>query len=296
MKILHVFSLSGKPSGIITVVSNISAEMQKYGDTIVWLSSSPFNDARVFSVPAGVILLGTTERTSGLGSLLPGGNWSIPAWSSPKHPPDVVHFHGIYLPPHARIARTCCREGIPYIITPHGTFMYEAQKYRWLKKALANKLMFFDYLRNAASIHALGPEEASDIEHVFPRALIRIIPNGINEDSIVNAEVSERHNEERGMIFLFLGRLDVHHKGLDILIRGVRNSASDFRKSKSKLFLVGPFDTKRDKSTIMKLITRWSLKDIISIEGPKYEDEKVLCSRATCLFTHPGMKDCPWRF
>lgn len=286
MRILQVFSFSGRSSGIVVVVSDISTEMAAAGDSVGWLSSYPVGAAQRSMLPAGVALIGTTARTSALGSLLPGGNWAIPSWGSPKMLPDLVHLHGIYLPPHARMALACRRMGIPYIVTPHGTFMPEAQKYQRLKKAAANRLVFFAYLRNAAAIHALGPEEAREIEKAFPGTIMKIIPNGIKTEDIESPGPRALVCEGQGTKFLFIGRLDVQHKGLDLLIEAVHRAAPVFRRSRSSLLLAGPFDTRRDESLIMKAITRSSLEDVVRLQGSMYGDEKRSLVRESDVFVH----------
>jgi glycosyltransferase involved in cell wall biosynthesis len=76
---------------------------------------------------------------------------------------------------------------------------------------------------------------------------VRIIPNGVEPGEIRRSNGGERY-------MLYLGRLDIHHKGLDLLVRGfehlVRNS-----RYEGRLVIAGDG---RDREKLIELIGRLS--------------------------------------
>jgi glycosyltransferase involved in cell wall biosynthesis len=87
--------------------------------------------------------------------------------------------------------------------------------------------------------HVIVQSEAMrrEVAPLFPRAKIRVIPCGLDDDAFV-ASAATQHAPGRGLAFasptetagtavayvLFLGRLDLEHKGLDLLMQAWRET------------------------------------------------------------------------
>jgi glycosyltransferase involved in cell wall biosynthesis len=117
----------------------------------------------------------------------------------------------------ARVARRCER---PYVVFSHGSLHAAGLSHqRWLKHmylALLERRNF----RRALFIAFNAPEEQA---HSRYAQLGRVVPSGIDpsdfDERPPNGYFADRHPELRGKVwFLFLGRLDVQQKGLDLLI------------------------------------------------------------------------------
>ena len=99
---------------------------------------------------------------------------------------------------------------------------------RWMR-ALARRERYRHVIVQSA---AMGRELAP----LFPRAKIDVIPCGLDDDAFVEpAEVerapgcgqaSANPNETAGAYVLFLGRLDLEHKGLDLLLHAWRETCA----------------------------------------------------------------------
>jgi len=188
-----------------------------------------------------------------------------------------------------KYAQKCRKIGIPYIITLHGNLIEEARNYHKYRKLIAINFLLLKYLKGASVIHALGEKEAKDASSITPEAKIVIIPNGINDDYLDFAnsiDCKNNCNYLQGFIFLFLGRLDVHHKGLDLLLESISKIASDFRRNNAKLLLTGPFNSKRDRTMVLNFISRFQLNDIVIITGPKYGKDKINTLSSCDVFIH----------
>lgn len=193
--------------------------------------------------------------------------------------PDLVNFHSTYIPLQTALARSCIKRGWPYIITPRGGLTGVAQSIKRLKKTLANKLFFRSYVRQARAIHALTPSEAEEIKLFDNNKEVFIVPNGITESlfaisrNTVPADLGKfRNNTE--LMFGFVGRIDVHIKGLDLLLEAFTGLKAEQKESKCKLLIVGPFYTKKDRRSLLSLVDRFGLNDSVKIIGPKLGDEK----------------------
>jgi glycosyltransferase involved in cell wall biosynthesis len=131
--------------------------------------------------------------------------------------PDVVHVHGIWSPFLAAFALTAYRQGIPYIITPHGMLEPWSLSVRPLRKSLALKLYQRRMLANAAAIHATSRMEAANIARLrLGTVPVHVIPNAVDEPP--HWTVTELPAPDRRRVLLFLSRIHPK-KGLDMLLQ-----------------------------------------------------------------------------
>ena len=128
--------------------------------------------------------------------------------------PDIVIFHEVYHIEFAHIAKTLVKEGIPYVIIPHGCLVKSAQnKKRW-KKLLANAFVFHDYIYKCSALQCLSENELNNIAFKIPKF---IATNGVN----VPKEYKKIFNAEKLQI-TYIGRLEIVPKGLDLLLQAIK--------------------------------------------------------------------------
>jgi glycosyltransferase involved in cell wall biosynthesis len=139
-----------------------------------------------------------------------------------SEPPDIVHMHSTYLPEQATLARRLVRDGIPYVVTPHGGLNRQS---KWLKKSLYVWLVERSRLRNSSAIAVLSEQEREAVHADVPRykGIVRLIRNPVDiQDHTAygwRGNVSARR-------LVFLGRFHVVNKGLDILSEIARSLPS----------------------------------------------------------------------
>ena len=133
--------------------------------------------------------------------------------------PDVVHFHSVFVPAHAQLARVVRRLDIPYFLSPHaGLNLWRGQ----LKKAIYGSLVEKPYLRQAATIFVLTKRE----QQVFERWLgpsgrspqYQVLPNSMNP----LPQGTDLWVPGKRPTLVYLGRFDVIKKGLDRLVEIAR--------------------------------------------------------------------------
>ena len=136
---------------------------------------------------------------------------------------DVVHIHGLWNFSSIAAAYFCRANGVPYVVTPHGSlYPYTLSKKSW-KKRPYYELFVRRVLTGAAAVHYTGADEAEKSHP--PLGLKRepvVVPYAIDlsefENSPDRAALKVRLPQLTGRkVILFLSRIS-WKKGLDILV------------------------------------------------------------------------------
>ncbi len=131
-----------------------------------------------------------------------------------EHKPDVAIIHSFFHAEYIEAARALVKEKIPFYIEPHGSFGREAMKKSGLKKTIANLTVFRQQIKGSRGYIFTNRGEIEDSIYRTPNDLL--IPNGVLPEMIHNSE--PKTNESlQDPVFYYLGRFDIHHKGLDYL-------------------------------------------------------------------------------
>jgi glycosyltransferase involved in cell wall biosynthesis len=130
--------------------------------------------------------------------------------------PDVVHMHSVFQPKHATLAIELVKRHIPYIITPNGGLMPQVLQRGRIKKSIYSWLIEQPLFRAAAAIVLVLPKEERDVRTFVPnyKGITRWISNPINSRD----SEGKTWNNTGAKQLIYLGRFDVLHKGIDILV------------------------------------------------------------------------------
>jgi len=200
--------------------------------------------------------------------------------------PDVVHFHSVHIGAFIALARALRRRGMPYIITPNGGFALGKLERVGMGVRAYIKLLEKPYLEGARFVQAVSRNDADGLQALGIRARVVEVPNGIDLAAIprkVDPDLLQRRypNIAGRRIFLFLGRLDPVHKGLDLLLEAfARADAYDF-----VLVLVGP-DWQGSMACLRSLAEAQGLGDRVIFTGPAYGQEKWSYLAGGDIFVH----------
>lgn len=197
---------------------------------------------------------------------------------------DVFHLHNLWTPNLHWTARSCRKNGIPYLISPRGTLEPWPLSQKKLKKKLSWLLYQKKDLMKASCIHATSEAEAYNIRNLGIRTPIAIIPNGINVENYPYLKTDNDINKT----ILFLSRVS-SKKGVETLIK-VWKSIPDQIKSNWVLRIVGEGDKGLDDSyylRIKKLIRDSELSNSVVLAGPKYGIDKINEYKNANLFVLP---------
>lgn len=191
---------------------------------------------------------------------------SLEAAYEPFGRPDIIVFHEAYRVPYLKLSSQARKLGIPYVIVPHGELGEWAQKKKRLKKALGNILLFNRFIEGSTAIQCLSN---SELEGTNFRCEKFIGTNGV---SLPN--VQKKAFSDGGISFIYIGRLDAYHKGLDIMIGAFAAEAKLMRETGSHLDIYGP-DLKGRYAHVENLIAESGAADFISLHHEITGDEKV---------------------
>lgn len=196
----------------------------------------------------------------------------------PFNKPDIVVFEGLYDSfREIFFAKELRKNGIPYIVIPRGSLTYMAMhnKSRW-KKEIAHFLFYDKFIKKASAIQYLTKAEHKDSKYRFDGPYF-IIPNGFTPPTNIKS-----HFGKDTINAVFIGRFDIYHKGLDLLIEACKKQQDFLRDSHFVLTLYGT--QTKDWYTLRDLIEQLELNNIIKLNGPVNGKEKEIVLLNSDLF------------
>ena len=202
--------------------------------------------------------------------------------------PDIVHFHSVHIPENIALAAHLGAAGIAYCVTVHGALFRAALRRGRLKKTLFDFFFERRYLNDARFIHALSPAEAEVIRRRAINQPVVIVPNGLPPDSHVlalrpDALYAENPQLRDQRVFMFVGRLDTWHKGLDVLVDAFAAAAL----VEASLVFVGP-DWRGSRRTLAKRAERLGISSHVVFIEPAFGQGRADLFAAADVFVHPS--------
>ncbi len=153
----------------------------------------------------------------------------------------VVHFHGLWSPVHARVARRLRRLGVPYVTSPHGMLEPWAWRAKRWKKWPYFHLVERRKMARGRAVLATAAQEAGRLERFFPRALIHTLSLGSDLSRAPDyvAARAELGWEKDERVILYLSRIHPK-KGLKELLHALGEfEPARLRAAQVRLVVVG---------------------------------------------------------
>ena len=203
---------------------------------------------------------------------------------------DVVHLHEMWHPLVAAAAAVARKQGVPYVVTPHGMLDPWCLRQKALKKRAALALGWRKVLDRAAFLHVLNADEGRLLEPLRLASRVETFPNGIFLDETAAAEKQDRSApapaRPGNRTVLFLGRLH-YKKGLDYLAAAfaiLRRSVPD-----AQLVVAGPDEGAREG--FLREVERYGLTENVCLPGPLYGERKRAALRGAACFCLPSRQE-----
>ena len=179
--------------------------------------------------------------------------------------PDIVVFHSPFgIRKSVRIAAMLQKENIPYVVVPHGSYSAPALAKKRLKKWLAMRLHFRKMFAGAAAIQFLS--EGEKLSSAYNEKAI-VVPNGV-----LFPETVCRAERRDGLRISFVGRKDIYHKGLDLLVGACALAKDTLKARGAQVCLCGPYQG--DGRALKALISENSVEDIVLVCPPVFGADK----------------------
>ncbi|AOM41731.1 glycosyltransferase [Xenorhabdus hominickii] len=200
MKVLHLYKKHFKSGdGITTVVNNISYYQNKLIDVDSYeLPFSSDDKSDLFSTYRIRNFYGLIRRIL-------------------KINPDVIFIHGVFIIkiiPLIFILKTILRKKL--ILVPHCSLLYNSLEHKKIKKIIYLKLFNLISLSKVDAIQFLNEYEEKNSISLRKKMKTYILPNGISK-------AIDKSKDFSHIKPFYLGRCDINHKGIDILIKGLSN-------------------------------------------------------------------------
>lgn len=201
MRIIHVASYSNEFfNGIRSVLEELAPAQRTYGHE-VWIFNHEKNDRK--EVDGEVFIGGFRVFIRYIKSIQP----------------DLVVFHSLYGMKDVCFSFYLRLRGIPYLVEPHGGTSKENSRKSRVKKLFANLLFVNSYLHHAMGLIYLNEIEKNGCVFQAIRRDCAVIPNGTH----LHGSLS-KSSSTKVVRFVFLARIDIYGKGLDLLFPAIEEA------------------------------------------------------------------------
>lgn len=194
----------------------------------------------------------------------------------PFNSPDIVIFHGVYKVEYINLSKELTKKNIPYIIVPRVSLTKGAQNQKRVKKLISNILLFSSFVKKSSSVQYLTMNE-KNLSNRFEQQSF-ILGNGIN---IPNLASQSKNDDD--IVITFIGRYDIVHKGLDVLMSSIILIKDILVNKNVKVQLYGS-DFKNGKQYIQNILKQKAISEIVSVNEPVYGIDKAHVFKETDIF------------
>ena len=194
---------------------------------------------------------------------------------------DVLHLHSVFIPDNVWVARVARR---PYVLTPNGGYAPEILRGRnRVAKMVWMRWRERDYVRAASLVHSVSPREVEQLQATFGVDTLMFAPNAID---LPAESVSPQHRMGLSpKLVVFLGRLAVDHKGLDVLLEGYARYLKSSGDSGSELVIAGP-DFRSGRAKLLQMAGSQLPSGRVRLPGPLFGEDKDALLRSAYVFVH----------
>jgi glycosyltransferase involved in cell wall biosynthesis len=201
---------------------------------------------------------------------------------------SLLNFHSV---DHrfAHLMRNLRQVGIPYVVTSHGQLGVQTVG-RWLKKFLYLNLVDHGP-RRAAGLHLLTSVVKQQLGLVLPGYHGHTLVQGNvisppNLDALPAATRSDFGIPPNAFVLLYLGRLDVGIKGLDLIVE-----AMSFLPGRRFCFVLAGPDWRDGRIRLERLADQVGAREQLQFTGPVSGDRKWQLLRLADVFISPSRRE-----
>jgi glycosyltransferase involved in cell wall biosynthesis len=178
-----------------------------------------------------------------------------------------VVFHTMYNIKSVLLALLCLTFNAKYSVFPHSSSSCSSQTKSKKKKKIFRALILNRVLSNASYINFLNKEELNNsfIPIEYPFLKLEVVGNGVD---LPICNVAKENK------IVFLGRYDVHHKGIDTLLASILSSKEIALSFGFKFELRGVSHSPEDDRFISDYIKDNNMNDFVFVGGSIVGDKE----------------------
>ncbi|WP_370692280.1 glycosyltransferase [Nocardioides sp.] len=284
MKILHYYAQAlTHESGVTAAISLWADHQVDHGHEVRIAAGSGQIRSSVYNVPVVRVRHIGRGRSTYVPSV-----WKLAKlmrWA------DIVVLHEGWTASHYVAAGLGLLTRRRYVAMPHGVYepgvMAGLRGPRLIRRAFERL-----FLSCAWRVHVYFDGETNLVSHLSGRAVCMVAPTGFDPVEIRPTapgafDARTPNSVELPYVFWF-GRIDPHHKGLDVLLRGLALVPEGVRP---RLRLAG-YDYGNGRATVAELISELELTEFVELGEPVFGDEKVAAIRGSLAYVHPSRWEC----
>ena len=207
--------------------------------------------------------------------------------------PDIIHTHDIFELKQLPIIFYAIWRGYKVFISPRGTLSPVALSRKKIKKMVFIFFALRPLIKYIDGFAALNRGEKNHIESQFPQKKIVIIGNGCDDKSKELEKFNDNYKRKNFGNILnvgFMGRYEIHIKGLDLLLKAFVEFQKTKHIHKLKITMIGDHTIKEFDSQDFIEGIKQSLTDqsMLELKGPLYNEEKWNEISKFDVFIHPS--------
>lgn len=195
------------------------------------------------------------------------GGLHLNLFPEPFTKPDIVVFEGFNFIDFVFFSKELNKKKVPYVIIPRGSLTYEAlHNHSHIKKKIAHFLFLNSFVKKARAIQYLTSGEEESSKRTFKTQSF-VIPNGFDTPSIQKVDFSNN-----AIKAIFIGRLDMYHKGIDLLLDAITQIKNKLEDVGFHLSIHGP--RRYDYYKIGEEINRLGINSVVTLKDEISGKEK----------------------
>ncbi|HVT88120.1 MAG TPA: glycosyltransferase [Tepidisphaeraceae bacterium] len=266
-------------SGMIKAVHGLAAGFAHNGAHVTVLCDGP--QSSVFESPDGydIRCFAHTRAEGGNYSSLPR---SLQRYIDQSDDGGIYLLNGIFSPCVYQMSRACIRNGIPYIVAPHDPYhpsIFGTNRHlKWPYWYLRERPM----LRQARAVQVLDFRHAEWLRALGVHTPVVEVVNGYAPEDVQPMDILNWRTEGPPKL-IYLGRIDSHNKGLDILLDAFAQITD---RTDAQLTLQGP--DWGDKQAMIRRAERLNLTRRVTFRDPDFAREATLISADHDVFLLPS--------
>jgi len=191
---------------------------------------------------------------------------------------DLLVLHSGWVYHNARASKLALRTGTPYILTPHGAYDPNVMHRRAMSKQLWWRLVERSLIDRALGIHVFFDGERDYLRNLGYTGPFIVAPTGLSAPTYAEPD------RARGSYLLWMGRFDLEHKGIDLLLHALSVLPADLRPP---TLLRGP-DWRGGKARAIRMIRELGLAGSVHVGPPAYDEQKWALMQGARLFVFPS--------
>jgi glycosyltransferase involved in cell wall biosynthesis len=204
---------------------------------------------------------------------------------------DLLLIHGLFNPKNVTVARAAKKAGIPYVACPTSLYHPQMLQKGRLRKFVFGQLYEKPLLQGAVAIQAFTDLQRGLLDSYGIDKPMFVVPNGFDpRETVGDAPDDASLWLGADPRILYLGRIDMHTKGLDMLLKALATGITTKALPPSlQITLIGP--DCGDEARLQRFAARLGIRDNVRFLGRVDDRTRWSVIRSCSIMVLPSRHD-----